>query len=375
MRLLVAGLGAMGSAIAMNAALRGADVVGVDRYERGHAHGASSGRSRIVRQGYFEDEAYVPLLLRAYELWHDLERRTQTRMMHLTGLLLVAPTESQVLARTLAAARRHDLRVESWSRDEILERYPTLRIRTDEIGVFEPQGGFIVPETAVAAFQSVAEDAGATLRFGVPMRSWTASASGVEVALGDGSIVRGDRLVLALGPWFAHELAAAGIPLRLQRNVQCWFSPLAGGYDAARFPAFLVDRPELPAPLYGFPDAGDGVKAALHGFGQDVDPERVDRTIAASDVAPVKTALEDFMPGAAGPLLEARACMYALTPDGHFVVGRHPEHERVVLCGGFSGHGFKFASVVGEIGADLALDGQTRHPVGFLSPTRAAVRA
>ena len=136
-------------------------------------------------------------------------------------------------------------------------------------------------------------------------------------------------------------------------------------------PAFLLERPGLPAPLYGFPDFGAGVKAAFHCHGALTDPAHVDRAIhAKNDIEPIRAAMEQWMPGASDTFLDARACMYSLTPDGHFVVDRHPEHPRLVLCGGFSGHGFKFAPVIGEIAADLAVDGNSRHDITFLSLQR-----
>ncbi len=371
MRVLVVGLGAMGSSAAMQCALRGAHVRGIDRYARGHALGASNGKSRIIRQAYYEDAAYVPLLLRAYELWRDLERRSNEDVLRLVGLLLAGKEDSAILQRTLAAAREHLLNVEALDARDMRRRFPPLLLDPGEVGVFEPLGGLVVPEAAVRAFQCVAEDAGAELRFETKMENWSAGNDGVEVALEDGTRLRGDALVLALGPWFEAAMAGAGVPMRVQRNVQLWFSPATYAYDAARFPAFLVDRPSLPSPLYGFPDLGDGVKAAFHGYGAFANPDGLDRGIdAKSDVAPVARALDAWMPGAAANFLEGKACMYALTPDEHFVVDVHPQHRNVVLCGGFSGHGFKFASVVGEVVADLALAGETQHDVGFLSAER-----
>jgi glycine/D-amino acid oxidase-like deaminating enzyme len=159
----------------------------------------------------------------------------------------------------------------------------------------------------------------------------------------------------------------------VQRNVQAWFSPKVGSYEAGKFPAFLLDRAGLPAPLYGFPDFGDGVKAAFHGFGQLTAPDDVDREIDPTrDVAPIARAMEEWMPGATATFREAKPCMYSLTPDGNFVIDRHPQYPNVILCGGFSGHGFKFAPVIGEIAADLALDGGSRHAIAFLSLKRFA---
>jgi glycine/D-amino acid oxidase-like deaminating enzyme len=159
----------------------------------------------------------------------------------------------------------------------------------------------------------------------------------------------------------------------VQRNVQVWLSPSTNSYNAERFPAFLLDRGGLPAPLYGFPDFGDGVKAAFHGFGQLTTADEIDREVDIKrDVTPVMRAMDEWMPGAAAAFREARPCMYSLTPDGNFVVDRHPKHANVILCGGFSGHGFKFAPVIGEIAADLALDGGSRHRIDFLSLKRFA---
>lgn len=370
---VVAGLGGMGAAVAARCALRGARVVGVDRFERGHVRGASAGRTRIIRQAYYENAAYVPLLLHAYELWHDLERRTGTELLRLCGLLMCGPPDGEIVAGSLRSARAHDLAVEELDTAQLRRRFPELAVRDGEAGIFERAGGAVFPERALAAHLAVAERAGAELRFGVAFQSWRAERGRVTVALEDGTALEAGALVIALGPWFAAELGALGIPLAIQRNVQAWFAPATPAYDASRFPAFLIERDELPAPLYGFPDFGDGVKAAWHGSGPFVDPDRLERAIdPARDVIPLARALEEWMPGAARAYRDGKACMYALTPDRDFVLDRHPEHPQVVLCGGFSGHGYKFASVVGEVAAELARDGATRHEIGFLSARRFA---
>jgi hypothetical protein len=200
------------------------------------------------------------------------------------------------------------------------------------------------------------------------MLSWCARGEGFQVELADGSSIHAATLVLTLGPWFRDALETLGVPTRVHTHVQAWFTPATDAYAATKFPGFLVDRPELPAPLYGFPDFGDGVKAAFHGGGVLTTADTVDREIDhVRDIAPLKTAMDDWMPGAADAFRSAKACLYTLTPDEHFVVDCHPEHPRLILCGGFSGHGFKFAPVIGEIAADLALAGGTAHPIGFLS--------
>ena len=310
----------------------------------------------MIRKAYFEDPAYVPLVLRAYELWRELERITGEELLRITGVLSVGAESSEIIKGTLRAAKEHDLLLECLSRQETKTRYPIVALRQDEVTLLEPDAGVLDPERAVLAHLKMAESMGAETRFGTTMQRWEASSNGFELHLSDGRNVSASKLVLALGPWFQEMLQSLGIPIRVQRNVQAWFSPGTNVYDASGFPAFLVDRPDLPAPLYGFPDFGDGVKAAFHGFGDLTDASHIDREIDFSrDIEPIVTAMNQWMPGATQTFRMAKPCMYALTPDTNFVVDRHPHHANLILCGGFSGHGFKFAPVIGEIGADLAL--------------------
>ncbi len=364
----IIGLGGIGSAVLADCARRGARVIGLEQFGPAHELGSSSGRSRLIRKAYFEDPAYVPLLLRSYDLWRELEVASGEELLTITGLLMVGPAGSPIVAGAQRSAREHALALEVLGQEQLRARYPTLRFLPDEIGVFEPDGGVLVPERAVEAQLRVATRAGAHLRFGTVVRQWEPVGDGFEVLLDDGAPISARTLVLAVGPWFAEAL---GVPLRIQRNVQAWFRPAPAAYSAGRFPPFLLERDHFPAPLYGFPDFGDGVKAAFHAHGAITTPNELRRAIdPARDLAPLAAALEEWMPGAAASFHSAKVCPYTLTPDGHFVVDRHPAHPGVILCGGFSGHGFKFAPVIGEIAADLALDGGTRHEIGFLSAGR-----
>ena len=361
----------MGSAILAHCAARGASAVGVEQFGPVHDRGASHGKTRMIRKAYFEDPAYVPLVLRAYELWRELERTSGEEILRITGVLSVGAETSEIIRGTRRAALEHGLRIGSLSQAEVKARYPILKLGEDEVVLFEADGGVLHPERAVSAQLRSAEAKGAEMRFGVAMENWHATDKGFELELSDGARISANKLVLALGPWFQATLESIGIRMRVQRNIQAWFSPGTDAYDAPGFPSFLVDRPGLPAPLYGFPDFGDGVKAAFHGFGDLTEAKHLDREIdLARDVEPVAQALERWMPGAARTFREAKPCMYALTPDQNFVIDRHPEHTNLILCGGFSGHGFKFAPVIGEIGADLALDGGSRHEIEFLSIRR-----
>jgi sarcosine oxidase len=364
----VVGLGGMGSAILAHCAARGASVIGLEQFAPVHDLGSSHGKTRMIRKAYFENPAYVPLVLRAYELWRELEHAAGEEILRITGLLSVGEETSEIIRGTLRAASKHDLPVESLSQREVKERYPTLVLWKDEVALFEIDGGVLNPERAVRAHLNLAQSSGAEMHFGVAMESWHATDKGFEIRLTDGAQISASKLVLALGPWFQETLESLGVRIRVQRNIQAWFLPGTHAYDASDFPAFLIKRRGLPAPLYGFPDFGDGIKAAFHGLGDLTDAKLVNREVdPARDVEPIARALEQWMPGAAKTLREAKPCMYTLTSDEHFVIDHHPDHANLILCGGFSGHGFKFAPVVGEIGAELALDGESRHGIEFLS--------
>ena len=361
----------MGSAILAHCAQRGASVIGFDKFARGHALGSSSGKSRMIRKAYFEDPAYVPLLLRSYELWRALERDTGADILRITGLLMVGNERTEIIAGARRAAHEHGLPLETLTLTQIGVRYPTLRVMGGEIGIYEPDGGVLAPERAIEAHLLAASAAGAQIAFELGMESWTPTKEGFMVQLTDGTRVSARSLVLSLGAWIQKMFQAIGVAIRVQRNVQAWFAPATQAYDAARFPPFLLDRVGLPAPLYGFPDFGDGIKAAFHSHGDLTDAEHVDRAVnPARDIQPIADAMEQWMPGATAKSLAAKPCLYTLTPDGHFVIDRHPEHPQLILCGGFSGHGFKFAPVIGEIVADLALAGGSRHRIDFLSLRR-----
>lgn len=363
----VVGLGGMGSAALAHCAARGASVIGIEQFGIAHDLGSSHGKSRMIRKAYFENPAYVPLILRAYGLWRELEREAGEELLRITGVLAVGQESSKIVERTRHTATLHGLPLEQLSKREIEARYPTLKLLPGEVGVFEPDGGVLDPERAVAAHARVAEQHGAELRCDVSMQSWHPTARGFEIHLSDGSRVEAGALVLTIGPWFKTLLESLGAPIDVQRNVQVWFQPSTDAYAAGRFTSFLLDRPGLPAPLYGFPDFGAGLKAAFHGHGDLTLADRIDRSIDPSrDVAPLSAAMEQWMPGATAGFRAAKACMYTLTTDHDFVIDRHPAHPNLVMCGGFSGHGFKFAPVVGEIAADLALDGGTRHDIDFL---------
>ena len=371
---VVVGLGGMGSAAARHLAARGQRVLGLERFTPAHDRGSSHGASRIIRQSYFEDPAYVPLLLRAYELWEEAEKESGADLLTLAGGLYLGPEDSTTVAGSLAAAREWDLPHEVLDGAAVRARFPTFTPAPGEVAVFEERAGFVRPERSVATHLDLAARDGADLRFGRQVRAWKADGDGVRVRTDDGEFAAG-HLVVCPGAWAPRLLADLGVPLRVERQVQHWFAP-AGGVDP------FVDHPVYIAEqaggnqIYGFPaidGPSGGAKVAFFRRGQETDPDRLDRAVTADEIAEMQARLRDTLPGLGdGTPLKQVACMYTTTPDEHFVIAPHPAHRHVTVACGFSGHGFKFVPVVGEILADLATEGSTRHPIALFDPRRFA---
>lgn len=363
---IVIGLGGMGSAAAAHLARRHANVLGLEQFTAVHALGSSHGKSRIIRQAYYEDPAYVPLVLRAYELWSELETLAGTTLLRRTGGLMVGDAEGDLVRGSLRSAREHGLEHELLNAAELRSRFPATTPRADEVGVFEPTAGILFPEDCVRAHLLAAGQAGADLRFETVVSSWEAiQGGGVRVQTAAGENFEARSAVICAGAWLAKIAQRLRLPLRVERNVMHWFAPRAHpellGPD--RLPIFMLQRPEIPL-FYGFPDVrGQGVKAAFHHSGEYTEPHLLRRSVSDAEIDAARTALMEWLPDAGGSHLDSVACMYTLTPDEHFLIGALDDAAQVIVAGGFSGHGFKFASVVGEIAADLALQGKTRHPI------------
>lgn len=365
----------MGALAAYQLATRGAKVLGLDRYGMAHDRGSSHGASRIIRQAYYEHPSYVPLLCRAYELWRQLERDSgDNSLLQITGGMYLGVPDSDTVGGSLRSATEYNLPHEFLDAKEITRRVPVFQPQAEEVAVSELNAGFVRPERALEACLRQAARHGAKLNFHEPVSSWEATAQGgVRVTTGAG-VYEAAKLILAPGAWAPEMFHDLELPLVVRRHVMAWFNPV-GGIDLFlpdRFPVYLwQSRPDCI--FYGFPaidGPGGGVKIAMHTGGDLCTPQSIDRAIHPQDEQELREQISSRLPSLNGPLLAAATCMYTMTPDEHFIVGFHPCYPQVAIAGGFSGHGFKFASVIGEILADLALAGETRHPIEFLSPQR-----
>ncbi len=370
--IIVIGTGGIGSAALWHLARRGVRVLGLDRFPVAHARGSSHGQTRLIRQAYYEHADYVPLLQRAYALWRELERQVERPLLVESGLVMAGPPEGAVIAGALDSARQHRLAVEHLTGIEAGRRWPMFHGPDGWDVVFEPTGGYLHVEACVEAHAEAARRAGAVLEHDVVVHGWTAATSGVTVYTSRGTW-QADRLVLSPGAWAEGLLQLPEVPLQVLRKPLFWFTPTgsrAQNFSVGACPCFAFDTPE--GFFYGFPALdGRGVKIAEHTGGDPVDdPLAVNRSLQGDDLARVDQFRHRHLPQLQGDCSGHAACLYTMSPDQHFVVGCHPRHAQVVLAAGFSGHGFKFASVMGEVLADLATTGSTPHPIGFLSPTR-----
>lgn len=362
---IVVGLGAHGSAAAAALARRGLRVVGLERFGRGEARGSSGGRSRIIRIAHYERPSYAPLAREAWDRWRALEAETGAAILTVTGGLYAGSPGSALVAGALDAARAHAVGYEVIDADELRRRWPAFRPEEDAIGLVEEQAGVLRADVANEAHLAVAERAGAELRFGAQVVEWRAVAGGgVEVLVADGSVIRAERLVLAAGPWLGYLLADLELPLAVERQPVCWFAPAVPAADVAvgRLPIWLYDTAD-DGTFYGFPhDPELGLKVSHHHSGDVVRPETVDRDVRPADVERIRQFIRTRMPAADGPLTGSTVCLYTNTPDDEFIVDRHPAAPGVAFASACSGHGFKFAPLIGEMLADLVIDGTTSWP-------------
>ena len=350
---VVAGLGAMGSAAAYHLAAGGRRVLGLDRFQPPHTLGSSHGLTRIIREAYFEHPLYVPLVQRSYQLWAALEEKSGRKLLLPTGGLMIGPPDGVLVSGAKRSAQEHRLAHEVLSSSELQRRFPAFAPAENMIAVWEPRAGILFPELAVESHLKLAAENGAVLQFNEPVHKWEVDRGGVRVFT-ETSNYRAKRLLLSSGPWMPDLLPDLKLPLRVERQVLFWFEPRSRPeqFQPEHCPIHLWEY----APhqfFYGFPDLGDGVKVAFHHQGENTDPERVRREVDAQETETMRQLLRRFLPAAEGRLKSATVCIYTNTPDEHFILDYHPAHREVLIASPCSGHGFKFSPVIGEIAAAL----------------------
>ena len=367
---IVVGVGGMGSAALFHLARRGQRVLGLERFDVPNELGSSHGVTRIIRLAYYEHVDYVPLLRRSYELWRELEAGAGEQLLHITGSLDAGPPGQLVFSGSVRSCEEHGLPHEVLDARAVERRFPAYRLDPDSMAVLQPEGGFLLPERCIVVHVEAAQALGAEVHAREPVTGWEPAGDGVSVTT-DRAEYDADRLVLTGGAWM-HELA--GLPVEPERQVLAWLQPLRPELFAPdRFPVFNLQLAEddryYGFPVFGIPGFKFGRYHHLHERGPADELEREPR---ADDERVLRDFAERHFPDGAGPTMTLKTCLFENSPDEHFILDTLPDAPQVVVGGGFSGHGFKFCSVVGEILADLAADGKTRHEIGFLRLGRLA---
>ena len=367
---IVIGLGAMGSAAAYHLARRGARVLGLDRFRPPHALGSSHGESRIIREAYFEHPLYVPVVQRAYELWRELEQETGEQLFLSTGGLMIGPETGTLVQGALLSARTHRLPHELLDAAALRRRYPVFHSPAEIVAVWEPRAGVLFPEKCIAAHLRRAENSGAHLLYGEAVHAWRQAQGRCEVQTERG-IYQAPQLVFTAGAWLPSLVSDLSLPLHSTRQVLFWFDPVApkGLFASQHFPIFIFE-PEHGRYFYGLPDLGEGLKIAIHHEGEIALPDALRREVQNREAQAVRALLEKYLPAGAGGLRQSAVCMYTNTPDGHFLIDFHPAHAHILLVSPCSGHGFKFASAIGESVAELLLENRVRFDLSPFSLRR-----
>ncbi|HET7216122.1 MAG TPA: N-methyl-L-tryptophan oxidase [Terriglobia bacterium] len=367
---IVAGMGGMGSATAYQLARRGLRVLGLEKHNLLHDQGSSHGLTRIIRLPYFEHPSYVPLLYRAYELWRQLENLTGERILFVTGGIDAGPEDGRVVQGSLAACREHSLRHEVLDAGQIRDRFPGICLAKGMVSVYSPDSGFVLSERAMGLYTRLALEHGAEVHAREPVMGWEVRPDSVRVRT-DASTYSANRLIVSAGAWAPKLMPSLSKILQPERQVLIWTRPLRPElFHLGAFPIFNLQSPE--GHFYGFPvhDFPGFKIGRYHHRNEKVDPDAMDRNCHPEDEAVLREGIARYFPEANGPTLGLKVCLFTNTPDEHFILGAHPESGRVFIAAGFSGHGFKFCSVVGEIMAELATTGATRHNLDLFRISR-----
>ncbi|MCB0416122.1 MAG: N-methyl-L-tryptophan oxidase [Bdellovibrionales bacterium] len=372
---IVLGVGGMGSATCYALAKRGVRVLGLEQFRIGHDRGSSHGQTRMIRRAYFEHPDYVPLLNRAYELWDELEQTSGRRLFQRVGLVIYGASESAILSGVRKSAEQHQIPIEILNPQQAAAFHPGFCPAGDHGAIFEPAAGFLHVEESVVQMCALAVRLGAQILEGEAIESWKAVGSGVEVTTAKKTFYA-QKLIITAGAWAKDLLAELSLPLVVHRNLLHWFAA-PDIYDCAKgTPCFAFDTPQ--GFIYGFPKIDpSGIKIANHVPGRRIsDPGEFNSSVVKeegedpSQLEPLRRCLATALPLVGPTASRQMACMYTMSPDENFILGIHPTHPQVAFVAGLSGHGFKFAPVVGEALADLASQGHTELPIEFLSYSR-----
>lgn len=367
---IVIGVGGMGSAATYHLAKHDVDVLGLERFDIPHEMGSSHGVTRIIRRVQYEHPAYVPLVERAYDLWRDLEDDHHRQLLYVTGEVDAGPPDGEIVTGALRSCREHDLPHEVLTGEAVNSRFPGYNLPADFEAVYQPDGGFVVPEQCIVAHVNAAHAHGAEIHARERVLDWEPAGDGVRVRT-DATTYEADELVITAGAWASTLLESLIGKATPERQVLAWLQPTdRDAFAPDAFPVFILDT-EL-GHYYGFPvfDVPGFKFGRFRHRREEVDPDTMNREPTDEDEAILREFADRYFPAGAGPTMRLSTCLFTNSPDGHFILDTLPDHPQVTIGAGFSGHGFKFASVVGEILAELSLTGETDHDIDLFGLDR-----
>lgn len=376
-KVIVVGAGSMGMAAGYYLARQGVKTLLIDAFDPPHDQGSHFGETRIIRHAYGEGREYVPLALRAQELWNELEKKSHLKIFTQSGAMGFGPKgDAPFIDEAIASGKEYNLEVDYLTGAEMKRRFPGLNVPDDYNAFYEPNSGFLYSENNIKAYRELAEFHGAELSVNNPVVDIEAFEDSVKV-ITEKETFTADKLILSSGGW-NKKIAAKldlDLPLVTSRQPVAWFEANEKLFNSNTFPTFMVEVPngEDRAIYYGFPTFGGcGVKVGRHEYVDEIDPDTMNREFGFSenDEGHIREFLDRFMPEASGKLLKGVICIYTRTPDGHFIIDKHPKHSHISIAAGFAGHGYKFSSVVGEILSQLAVSGETEHDISIFRINR-----
>jgi sarcosine oxidase len=374
---IVLGVGSMGSSACYYLSKRGYKVLGLEQFDITHELGSHAGQSRIIRKAYFEHPDYVPLLNRSYKNWKELEEETGEQIYFQTGLCYFGSHDHPIIKGVKHSASEFDLEIKVLDALSAAEHFPQFKIPGDFECLHEPNAGFVTPEKAIRVYADLAKKKGASIHVQEKVMEWKKDEDGFVVKTNKDSY-RGNKLIITTGAWSGKMIPGFQQKLKVTRQFLAWVKMKnENEFSYGNFPCWLIADEEKHDAYYGFPQLPaekfgppGGMKLAHHFAEKETDPDNVNRQITEEDENDLKYLLDKYFPGEFESFLSTKVCLYTNTPDEDFIIDKLPGNEDVVIATGFSGHGFKFVSVVGEILTDLAMDGKTELPIRFLNAKR-----
>lgn len=375
--LIIVGVGSMGAATAYYLSKQGLKVLGIEQFDIVHERGSHGGQSRIIRKAYFEHPDYVPLMHKAYENWKQIESESNTKLYTETGIVYFGKEFDPLIAGAQQSAALYELNVKRYNANDAREKFPAFKIPDDFIALAEPEAGFIIPDKTIKVYAAQAQKNGAIFLTNTKVKEWKQHKDVIEITTNQDTYTS-NKLVITAGAWTKKIVPVLKPDIQVTQQVVAWVKPKnIDKFKLGSFPCWLIQDPKkgsfygfpiLPSSTYGQPE---GLKIAHHFPGEPVDPDRPDNAINTERIEDIKFMLQKYFDEAEAEIVELKTCLYASTTDEDFIIDFLPDsNKKVVIACGFSGHGFKFAPVVGEILADMSIKGNTDLPINFLKLDR-----